>query len=100
MSELKKLDELADEINALRRRIESEMFTVLLGGVLIGKALNSAPEMEYPNRDEYIRLFTKYGWTLSAPSNLSLPNVSDVAADLKFIAPWFSILLGDEDEDE
>ena len=100
MNESKKLDELAEEINALRRRIESERFSVLLDGVLIGQALKSAPKMDYRNRDQYIPLFAKYGWTLSAPSNPRLPDVRDVAADLKFISPWFSILLGDEDADE
>ena len=68
MNESKKLDELAEEINALRRRIESERFSVLLDGVLIGQALKSAPKMDYRNRDQYIHLFAKYGSSMDGRS--------------------------------
>lgn len=102
MSESKKLDELAEEKNKLvdeldskRRQLASSMFNRLITVVQIGKALHSAPEIENPNRDESIRLFTKYGWILTAPSNSSLPDVRAVAADMQVIEPCYGILRED-----
>jgi len=94
------LDALAESINAQHQRVRSAMYGVLLDAVQIGNSLSKAPAMDFPNSAEYLRLFNKYGWILSAPSNWSTPDDQAVAADLQFLTPWFSILFEDDGDDE